>query len=117
MSTAADPALPHYAYIAQLSSQMLAHARGQDWATVVTLCQRYQQAVEDLCQLVETTGAQAQTVAAPPIDKPARHALLTQILSDDAHLRELTMPELARLGKLLGALKRQRSLHRAYTAS
>jgi len=138
MNAAVDPALPHYEHLAHLSGQMLAHARGQDWDTVVTLCQRYQQAIEELRQVAElpavTSGADAarvsglgadtatDTAVAPSpapthINAPARQALLSKILSDDAHLRDLTTPELARLGRLLGTFKRKRTLHQAYGAS
>ena len=56
---------------------------------------------------------QCPTIAA--VTEPdARHALLTKILNDDALLRELAVPELARLGNMIGSLKRQQSLHQAY---
>jgi len=100
-----DPALPHYEYLSRLSGQMLAHARAQDWSAVVALCLLYQQAVEGLREI---------TSSEPPVNAAARHALLSKILSDDASLRDLTSPELARLGKLLGSLKRQRTLHQTY---
>jgi len=102
-----DPALPHYEHLSRLSGQMLAHAQAQDWGAVITLCLQYQQAVEDLREVM---GDEL------PVNFLARHALLSKILSDDARLRDLTSPELARLGKLLGSLKRQRSVHQTYGA-
>jgi len=100
-----DPALPHYEYLSRLSGQMLAHAQAQDWNVVVTLCLRYQQAVDDLREMM---GSEL------PVNVAARHALLSKILSDDVSLRDLISPELTRLGKLLGMLKRKRTLHQTY---
>lgn len=99
-----DPALRHYEYLAELSSKMLKLAQSQDWPGVVSLSQQYHEAVE---ALREFSGPELG-------DSEARQVLLTQILNDDALLRELAMPELARLGSLMGNLKRQRSLHHAY---
>jgi len=110
LPTDADPALPHYERLSELSGQMLARARAQDWSAVVTLCLCYQQTVEEIKAF---TGGKL----APHIMNTAkRHALLRKILSDDAHLRDLTKPELARLGKLLSTLSRQRTLHQTYGA-
>ncbi len=99
-----DPDLHYYEHLAELSGKMLELAQNHDWAGVVSLSQQYREAVEAL-----------RSVSGPDIvDPEARHALLTKILNDDALLRELAMPELARLGNIMGKLKRQQSLHQAY---
>jgi flagellar protein FliT len=108
MSTATenqrDPALRHYEHLANVSGKMVELAQKQDWLGVVSLSQQYHDAVEAL-RLVPDGDT---------VDAEARHVLLTKILSNDAKLRELTMPELARLGNMMGNLKRQQSLHRTY---
>lgn len=99
-----DPALRHYEHLADLSGKMLQLAQNQDWPGVVSLSQQYRDAVEAL-----------RGVSGPDVvDSEARQLLLTRILNDDALLRELAMPELARLGNMMGNLKRQQSLHHAY---
>ena len=99
-----DPTLRHYEYLAELSGKMLQLAQNHDWTGVVSLSQEYREAVEAL-----------RSVSGPDVVNPdARHALLTKILNDDALLRELAVPELARLGNMIGSLKRQQSLHQAY---
>lgn len=98
-----DPALHHYESLAQLSGKMLQLAQAQDWPGVISLSQQYQEAVEAL-----------RTLPHSDVNAEARHQLLTKILHDDACLRDLAMPELARLGNMMGSLKRQQSLHQAY---
>ncbi|MCB5362841.1 flagellar protein FliT [Pusillimonas sp. CC-YST705] len=100
----ADPGLRCYEHLAELSGKMLELAQNHDWSGVITLSQQYRDAVEAL-----------REVSGPDVANPqARQILLTKILHDDALLRELAMPELARLGHMMGSLKRQQSLHQAY---
>jgi flagellar protein FliT len=104
LSTSHASILEHYQEIADLSGQMLAKARGQEWNELVTLGARYQEAVERLKAL-------------DPLDddqKNARRELLTRILDDDARIRQLIAPELERLSHLLGTFKRQRTVLQAY---
>lgn len=96
--------LERYQEIADLSGQMLNKAQTQEWDELVALGARYQAAVERLKTL-------------DPLDddqKNARRELLTQILDDDARIRQLISPELERLRHLLGTFKRQRTVLRAY---
>jgi len=99
--------LERYQEIADLSGQMLAKAETQEWDALVALGARYQEAVERLKTLDPLDDAQ----------KNARRELLTQILDDDARIRELISPELERLSHLLGTFRRQRTVLQAYYSS
>jgi flagellar protein FliT len=99
--------LRQYQIIANLSSQMLAQARLSQWDLVIKLGHQYNEAVEELREMDQLTDE----------DRLARRNLLTQILSDDANIRTLVAPELARLGALLGNMKRQQSVLQAYGSS
>lgn len=99
--------LRQYQIIAGISGQMLTQARLNQWDSVITLGKQYHEAVEDLRQMDPISSS----------DRLLRSNLLAQILSDDAHIRNLATPELARLSLLLGAMKRQQSVFRTYHSS
>ncbi|HEY9460472.1 MAG TPA: flagellar protein FliT [Paralcaligenes sp.] len=99
--------LRQYQIIASLSGQMLAQARLNQWDSVIILGKQYHEAVEDLRHIDPISGA----------DRLLRGDLLAQILSDDARIRDLATPELARLSLLLGAMRRQQSVFRTYHSS
>jgi flagellar protein FliT len=99
--------LQHYRTIATLSAEMLDKARSQQWDDLVALGGQYQDAVEHLRALGPLDDDQ----------KNARRELLTRILDNDAHIRQLVSPELDRLSHLLGSFKRQRSVLQAYYSS
>lgn len=105
MSTS-SPVLNQYRIIANLSNQMLAEASSSHWDPVTALARQYQLAVEALRHMNQLNSE----------DRAARQHLLTQILDDDAKLRNLAAPELKRLGALLGQTKRQQSVSCAYSA-
>lgn len=105
--TTSSPTLRQYEIIAGLSSQMLAKAQAEQWDDVVALGEQYHDAVEQL----RAIGALSNE------DRTARRNLLTQILNDDARIRNLAAPELHRLCHLLGTIKRQQSVLQAYTSS
>lgn len=93
-----------YERIADISGQMLRLAQSNDWDAVIALSQQYCDAVEQLRPLTELSHK----------DKSARKSLLTKILDDDARIRNLAAPEMARLGSMLGAMKRHQSVLEAY---
>ncbi|MBV6273193.1 flagellar protein FliT [Alcaligenaceae bacterium CGII-47] len=99
--------LQHYETIAGLSRQMLAKAQAQQWDDVVVLGAQYHDAVERL-RAIGTLSDE---------DRNARRRLLTQILTDDACIRNLAAPELHRLSHLLGMIKRQQTVLQAYSSS
>ncbi|HLU18564.1 MAG TPA: flagellar protein FliT [Pusillimonas sp.] len=94
----------HYQQIAEISGQMLKMAQANDWDAVVALSQQYFAAVESLrpLQPLDTD------------DRLVRKSLLSKILNDDARIRNLAAPEMARLGALLGAMKRHQNVLEAY---
>jgi len=93
-----------YQRIAEISGQMLKLAQTNDWDSVLALSRQYCEAVEKLRPLAPLATD----------DKLARKSLLTKILDDDARIRNLAAPELARLGAMLGAMKRHQSVLQAY---
>lgn len=106
MTTINAPVLHQYEIIADISGKMLAQARHNNWGAVIELGQHYFEAVEQLRQHAPLT----------PDNRAARKALLTKILDDDAHIRNLAAPELARLGALIGSAKRQQAVLETYSA-
>ena len=102
--TTPSPILHQYELIASITSRMLELAHDQQWDNVVQLGEQYIQAVEALRRMAPLNLHERQ----------ARRVLLDQILSDDAHIRSLAAPELARLGALLGTARKQRHVLQAY---
>lgn len=100
LSTPHNTVLQHYQAIAEISASMLKLAQAQQWDELTELATSYHQAVDRLRQLEPLENEQRE----------ARRELLTQILDDDAHIRQLVTPELDRLGYLLGTIKRQRTV-------
>src|SRR5690554_2573553 len=88
-----------YQRIAEISGEMLKLAEANDWDSVIALSQQYCAAVELLRPLAQLGSD----------DKLARKSLLTKILDDDARIRNLAAPEMARLGAMLGAMKRHQN--------
>lgn len=100
-----SPTLVHrYQRIAEISGRMLELAKSNDWDSVIALSQQYCDAVELLRPLGPLDDG----------DKIARKSLLTKILDDDARIRNLAAPEMARLGAMLGAMKRHQNVLEAY---
>lgn len=100
-----SPTIVHrYEHIAELSGKMLQLAQANDWDSVIALSQQYCDAVE-LLRPLKPLGDE---------DKSARKSLLTKILDDDARIRNLAAPEMARLGAMLGAMKRHQNVLEAY---
>lgn len=99
-----SPVRCQYQTIADIAERMLRCAQANQWGEVALLAQEYRSAVETLRA---NPGLTAQTRA-------ERRVLLTRILDADAAVRALISPEMARLGKQLGDLRRQRTLLDAY---
>jgi len=102
--TKPDPISRQYEIIAAISSQMLQLASSNDWDAVVLLSEQYQEAVEELRNLKPLSDE----------NRLARRKLLTRILDDDARIRSLASPELARLSALLGTMKRHQTVLETY---
>lgn len=102
-----DSAVTLYQTLVLITQTMLLAAQKQDWDSVLSHGQRYCDQVERLRNLEP---------ASPPNDaaRARKHDLLIQILANDAAIRDLAMPQLARLTELLGRMKRQQALLSAY---
>jgi len=101
------PILDHYQEIALITADMLSAAQSGDWDAAMVHGQLYCEQVERL-RLAE---------ASAPLDEAGRamkYDLLVRILDNDALTRDLALPQLARLGDLLGRMKRQQTLLSAY---
>lgn len=99
------PTIVHrYEKIADISGKMLRLAQANDWDSVLELSRQYCDAVEALRPLSQLKSE----------DRAVRKSLLTQILDDDARIRNLAAPEMARLGSLVGAMKRHQHVLEAY---
>ncbi|MGE8688509.1 MAG: flagellar protein FliT [Achromobacter sp.] len=102
-----SPILEHYQEIALITGEMLAAAQLGDWDGAMIHGQLYCERVERLRQVEH----------AAPLDESGRamkYDLLVRILENDAQTRDLALPQLARLGELLGRMKRQQTLLSAY---
>jgi flagellar protein FliT len=106
----ADQLFMRYDSILQVVGQMLSAAREDSWNTVIELEERYSALVDTL----------RPVDASIPLDEPQRvrkHDLSRRILSDEAAVRELVAPRLARLSALLASSRNTRALHKAYGLS
>ncbi|MBP6020042.1 MAG: flagellar protein FliT [Burkholderiaceae bacterium] len=98
------PLLHQYEIIASITGNMLEQARAEQWDAVMELGTQYHIAVEQLRRFAPLSTE----------DRQARRELLRKILDNDASIRRLAMPEIDRLGLLIGAMKRQQSVLQAY---
>jgi flagellar protein FliT len=91
--------IERYRQIAQLSREMLAAARREDWDEVARLETVCQGAIEQLkrAALIEPLNA---------LEQRRRVALLREILQDDAQIRIRAEPWLLELERLLGVTRR-----------
>jgi flagellar protein FliT len=83
----------HYEAIAAVSGQMLVAARGGEWSELKALQGTYRELVDRLKE-VDTGSDLDETARARKLD------LVKKILADDAAIRDLTSPSLARLSAL-----------------
>ncbi len=107
MTQAAIPSCAAYERIAQLTSEMLAAARCQQWEQLIEL--------EHVCRnafagLVDASDAAPAT----PEVTQRKAALIRQVIANDAEIRSLVEPWIAELGQWLGTADRSQRLHDAY---
>ena len=93
------PLIERYQDVAQLSREMLAAARREDWDEVARLAAVCQNAIEQLkrAAMIEPLNA---------LEQQRRIALLREILQDDAQIRIGAEPWLVELERLLGITRR-----------
>lgn len=99
--------LTAYEHVAQLTRDMLAAAREQDWDRLIALENACKSAFSELVDAPSATVLPAEAV---------RHkaALIRQILADDAAIRDIVQPWVAELGQWLGNANRAGKLRDAY---
>lgn len=93
----------HYEAIAELSSSMLAAAREGDWNALRAMQNAYRDLVEGLKSVDATSELD-------DLDRARKLELVRRILADDAAIRDLTTPSLARLSALFTVNRPARAL-------
>lgn len=96
-----------YEQIAPLVARMLELARAGNWDALVTLEAQFRADIEQLKGI-------DMTDALDLAQRERKHRLLKRILADDAEIRNILSPQLARIGALLGSMQQQHYLHQAY---
>lgn len=104
MSTDKSALLQQYETIAHITSSMLQQAQLNAWDDVLALSEQYIAAVDCLRTMSALNSS----------DREARRELLSRILENDAQIRHLATPELQRLDKLLGNMRRQQNILQTY---
>jgi flagellar protein FliT len=95
--------LLRYEEIAALSAQMLAAARRDDWNGLIGM-------QDDYIRLVASLKAVDETMTLAESERQRKFDLIRQILADDAAIRDLASPRLARLSALLAVNRQTRAL-------
>jgi len=101
------PILEYYQEIALITNDMLSAAQAGDWDAAMVHGQQY-------CEQVERLRLTDNSVPLDEAGRAMKYDLLVRILENDALTRDLALPQLARLGELLGRMKRQQTLLSAY---
>ena len=99
-----------YEELVLLSEQMLEAARHGNWDAMTDVQRVYVAQVEALRRKDVPAPATAQ-------ERMQHQALLARLLAHDAAIRDLVMPQLQRLGELLGSTRRRRDVNEAYGIS
>ena len=86
--------IDHYDAIAAASSRMLLAARAGDWDALAA-------AEGDCAQRIATLEGLQREDAIAAAEQPRRMRALRQVLAHDAEIRDLTMPWLERLDRML----------------
>jgi flagellar protein FliT len=98
-----------YEAIAEISARMLAAARGARWGELLMLQDEYRQLVDGL------RDADAD-MALDEGERMRKYDLIRQILADDAAIRDLANPSVARLSALFAARRPAHVLKELYGA-
>ncbi|WP_438394796.1 flagellar protein FliT [Caballeronia sp. DA-9] len=93
----------HYEAIAELSARMLAAARGGDWSDLKIMQGAYRELIDGLREV--DAGSQLDDSA-----RARKFELVRRILADDAAIRDLSAPSLARLSALFAVNRPARVL-------
>lgn len=104
-----DEYFARYEAIADVSDQMLRAARGADWSALSALQEVYLQLVDGL----KDAGV---GVALDEAELGRKLDLIRRILADDAAIRDLASPEIARLSALFETRRSTKVLTDLYRA-
>ncbi|MGX6567545.1 flagellar protein FliT [Cupriavidus necator] len=104
------PIVDCYEEILALSARMHEAAQAADWDTVTELQQGYLAQVDRLRQMDHDAPFS-------DAERMRRYQLLDRILTYDARIRDLAMPQLKKLGDMLTSSRRQIELSAAYGAT
>lgn len=96
-----------YETVAVLTDQMLAAARNGDWDQLVSLESRCASHVEMLKQ-------NEAPVPLPPAARERKVQIIQKILADDREIRNITVPWMEHLAKLINSTSAERKLSDAY---
>jgi len=99
-----------YEELVLLAEQMLEAARHGNWDAMTEVQRVYVAQVEAL-RLKDVHAPATQQ------ERMQRQALLAKLLQRDAAIRDLVMPQLERLGSLIGNARRRRDVNEAYGIS
>ncbi|WP_194270551.1 flagellar protein FliT [Glaciimonas soli] len=90
-----------------LTAKMLALANAGEWDAMSSVEAEFRACVEQLKTIVPSDNLSAEQLQ-------YKKQMLQQILADDAQIRHLMMPEMTRLGDLLGYLRQRQNVNHAY---
>jgi flagellar protein FliT len=101
--------LETYDQLSHTTGQMLSAAQAGDWERLVSL-------EKDCTDLVARLSAIESDDPLSAALRTRKAALIRKVLADDAAIRDITEPWLARLGAMLGANRREQQLFNSYGA-
>jgi flagellar protein FliT len=101
--------IARYEAIAAVSGRMLAAARGEEWQALGGLQEEY-------LRLVDSLKEAGQDIALDESERGRKYALIRQILADDAAIRDLASPDVARLSALFETGRSTKVLKDLYQA-
>jgi flagellar protein FliT len=103
----AEQLFGRYEAIAKVVAQMLGAAREDKWTVLIELQKKYSELVDSLRPIDATFELDEH-------QRARKHDLIRRILSDDAAIRDLATPRLARLSALLASSRHTRALNEMY---
>lgn len=96
-----------YRAAAAVTTDILSCATAGEWDRVLSLGDEYLALVEAIKQLGDVPPLDVQ-------DRARKYQLLVNIMENDAATRNLALPSLERLSKLIGTMRRQQALMSTY---
>jgi flagellar protein FliT len=103
----AEQIIKRYEQLHDITKSMLRSARDEDWDAVIRLEQQCQDILEPLI-------AAPKLPALTDSQREYKSKILSEIIADDAQIRQLTSAWMQQMQIFLGQSARQRSVQRAY---